>query len=66
MLWFAWHGWTSSGQGDNRLGVPIILPLDPQDRRLTRGGSCLLAVDVRIEKSSCSVRIELSSLLAQS
>lgn len=49
------------GQGKNRLGVPVTLPLDPHEHQLTRGGSCLLTVDVQIEKSTCSVRIELSS-----
>lgn len=48
-------------QGAKRLDVPITLPLDIQPRRLAPGGSCLMAVDVQIEKSSCSVRIELSS-----
>jgi DNA-binding protein H-NS len=48
-------------QGDERPEVPITLALDTQEYRLTPGGSCLMAVDVQIEKSTCSVRIELSS-----
>jgi hypothetical protein len=48
-------------QGDHRPEVPVTLALDIQKHRLTRGGSCRMAVDVQTEKSSCSVRIELYS-----
>lgn len=47
-------------RGDERQ-EPIGLALDTRERHLAAGGSCLMDVDVQIEKSSCSVRIELSS-----
>lgn len=49
------------GRGDERPEVPVTLAIDTKGHRLTPGGSCLMAVDVQIERSTCSVRIELSS-----
>lgn len=48
-------------KGVERLGVPVGLALDAREHQLAPGGTCLMDVDVRIEKASCTVRIELRS-----